>query len=118
VGVPAVEPAAGPDAGDGLTQRRGEERPVVGVGHVVVEDGELVGRPALNAGVVRRVGQQQVCGVVAQHPAHVRGLRGVAAQQPVAAEFPQVARLRDGLGRWLGHLVGVAVAGGRRRRTR
>ena len=90
--------------------------------------GDGVVRPRLDLHVVRRVGVDQVDGGAVEQPVHVLGLAGVAAQQAVLAEEPQVAGLRDRLVGRLGDVVGVgpgrrssrtpAAAAARRRRSR
>ena len=72
----------------------------------------------VHAGVVDAVGRigREQRGLLAGHQARdVLGLRRVAAEEPVVAEHPEVARLRDGIDRRrLGPVVlDVAAAPGR-----
>lgn len=69
--------------------------------------GDGVVAAGLNPDVVRRVGVDQVNGRTVEQPVDVPRVASVAAEQPMIAENPQVARLGDRLVRRLGYLVGI-----------
>jgi len=97
--------------GCGRGEGRDEELLEVVGREVVVGDGQAVGGAALVRDVVRRVGQQHVRRLPAQHPRHVGGLGGVAAEEAVAADGPQVAGAGHRHRRRLGDVVRVAGRG-------
>ena len=80
---------------------------VMVVGERTVAGGDGVVAPRLDLHVVRRVGVHQLDRGAGQQPVDVLGLAAVAAEQPMVAENPQVARLRDRLVGRLGHLVRI-----------
>ena len=67
-------------------------------------------RARLDLHVVGRVGGEQVDGRAVEQAVEVRGAAGVAAEQPVVAEEPEVARLGGRLVGRLGDVVGVGQA--------
>ena len=74
-----------------------------------VVDAVAPGRVELDA--VRRVGREQRRRRAVEEPGHVVGVGGVAAQQAVVAEAPELARLDVRLLGRLGDLVGVGEPG-------
>lgn len=85
------------------------ERLVMGGGRA--ERGEARGDgvvgPRLDLHVVWWVGGEQRDGRAVEQPVEVRDAAGIAAQQPVVAEQPQVAGLGRRLVRWRRDVVGV-----------
>ena len=109
-GVPAVP---GGILGDRLGDGRGDEAVVeLGALAAVVPGHAVARRPVLVAGrmvravvvdEVRRIGREQHRPLAVHQPAHVRGAGAVAAEQPVVAEDPEIARARRRVARRLGH---------------
>ena len=56
--------------------------------------GDSVVAAGLDANIVRRVAVDQVDRLTVEQPIHIFRLAGIATQQPVLPEQPQVARLR------------------------
>ncbi len=72
--------------------------------------GDGVVAPRLKPDVIRRIRIHQVDGLAVQEPVDVGRVAGVTAQQPVVAQYPQVARLRDRIVRRLGDFIRVGQA--------
>ena len=77
-----------------VAERRQQKRIERFIGHAVVLNGFSV--RALVADVVRRVGDDEVGPEAVHKPGHIVRAGRIAAQHPVAAQRPQVARLDEG----------------------
>ena len=97
-----------PDIGDGAGEQRPGLAPVRAVvvrhaaGALRLRRARLVAPGRVVVHAIGRVGDHQVRAHAAEQPGHVVGVGGVAAEQPVRTEMPEVARAADGIGRRLG----------------
>ena len=122
-GVEAVGDGGGvqrpvPDVGDLAGKQRPGLAPVgpVVVQHLAGAPGRGGARPVAPGRVVGhaigRIGRHQMRPHPAEQPRHVGGIGGAAAEQPVAAEQPEVAGPRDRHRRRLGRRLLARVGGG------